>query len=253
MTLFSKIVKYIRKVVSVTPKKYLKFNSFGNTHVFKFAFCSLFSNYHLRSTVKRERFFVHVYFTNETVSQTNVTIGPMKMFRLEHETMNVYQPNVARFVHMESRVWQFQGLWTTGVNFREARKVNQFGRTYHTGATISIRLNRALRYKRAVIFVQFIRLTFSEYSPSRRLLLDMDSYYCLWLCAEEVTSRQEALLCDGCDRWQHQRCQTGITRKSTERLFGDASIAAPVQPQSLKVQDSATKVWTPSAFRRHLR
>ena len=26
--------------------------------------------YHLRSTVKRERFFMHVYFSNETVSQT---------------------------------------------------------------------------------------------------------------------------------------------------------------------------------------
>ena len=127
--------------------------------------------------------------------------------------------------------------------FRNYKSLNQFGRTYHTGATISIRLNRALRYKRAVIFVQFIRLT-SEYSRSRRLLLDMDSYYCLF-CAEEVISRQEALLCDGCDRWQHRRCQTCITRKSTERLFGDASIAAQVQPQSLKVQDSATKIWTP--------
>ena len=40
----------------------------------------------------------------------------------------------------------------------------------------------------------------------------MESFYCIF-CAEEVTSRQEALLCDGCDRWQHLRCQTGITRK----------------------------------------
>ena len=63
-----------------------------------------------------------------------------------------------------------------------------------------------------MIFVQFISLTISEYSRSRRLLLNMDSYYCLF-CAEEVTSRQEALLCDGCDRWQHRRCQTGITRE----------------------------------------
>ena len=47
--------------------------------------------YHLRPTVKRERFFVHVYFSNETVCQTTVTIRPMKMFRLEHETMNVCQ------------------------------------------------------------------------------------------------------------------------------------------------------------------
>ena len=60
-----------------------------------------------------------------------------------------------------------------------------------------------------MIFVQFIPLTISR---SRRLLLDVDSYYCLF-CAEEVTSRQEALLFDGCDRWQHRRCQTGITRE----------------------------------------
>ena len=40
----------------------------------------------------------------------------------------------------------------------------------------------------------------------------MDSYYCIF-CSEEVTSRQEALLCEGCDKWQHWRCQTGITRE----------------------------------------
>ena len=38
----------------------------------------------------------------------------------------------------------------------------------------------------------------------------MDSYYCIF-CSKEVTSRQEALLCEGCDKWQHRRCQTGIT------------------------------------------
>ena len=59
--------------------------------------------YHLRSTVKRERFFAHVYFSNETVSQTTVSTGQMKMFRLEHETMNVCQRNVARFGHLECR------------------------------------------------------------------------------------------------------------------------------------------------------
>ena len=32
--------------------------------------------------------FSHVYFSNETVSQTTVSTGPMKMFCLEHETMN---------------------------------------------------------------------------------------------------------------------------------------------------------------------
>ena len=59
--------------------------------------------YHLRSTVKRERFFAYVYFSNETVSQTTLSTGPMKMFRLEHETMNVCQRNVACFGHMECR------------------------------------------------------------------------------------------------------------------------------------------------------
>ena len=60
-----------------------------------------FLYYHLRSTVKRERFSAHVYFSNETVSQTTVSTGPMKMFRLEHETMNVCQRNVTRFAHVE--------------------------------------------------------------------------------------------------------------------------------------------------------
>ena len=57
--------------------------------------------YHLRSTVKHERCFAHVYFSNETVSQTTVSTGPMKMFHLEHETMNVFQRKVARFAHVE--------------------------------------------------------------------------------------------------------------------------------------------------------
>ena len=57
--------------------------------------------YHLHSTVKRERFFAHVYFSNETVSQTTVSTGPMEMFPLENETMNVCQRNVACFGHVE--------------------------------------------------------------------------------------------------------------------------------------------------------
>ena len=51
--------------------------------------------------MKRESFSAHVYFSNETVSQTTVSTEPMKMFRLEHETMNVCQRNVARFAHVE--------------------------------------------------------------------------------------------------------------------------------------------------------
>ena len=37
----------------------------------------------------------------------------------------------------------------------------------------------------------------------------MESYYCIY-CNEEVTARQEALLCD---KWQHRRCNTGISRQ----------------------------------------
>ena len=45
--------------------------------------------YHLGSTVKRERFFAQVYCSNETVSQTTVSTGPMKMFRLDWTNENV--------------------------------------------------------------------------------------------------------------------------------------------------------------------
>ena len=45
-------------------------------------------------SVKRERIFAHV-------SQTTVSTGPMKMFRLGHGTMNVCQRNMARFGHVE--------------------------------------------------------------------------------------------------------------------------------------------------------
>ena len=66
---------------------------------------------HLRSTLKRERFFAHGYFSNETVSKTTVSTGPMKMFLLEHEAMNVCQRNVARFGHMFDKINDiFQGF-----------------------------------------------------------------------------------------------------------------------------------------------
>ena len=32
-------------------------------------------------------------------------------------------------------------------------------------------------------------------------------------CNKKVTSRQEALLCENCNRWQHRICKTGILRK----------------------------------------
>ena len=53
--------------------------------------------------MKHERFFAHVYFSNETVSEMTVSTGPMKMFHLKHETMHVCQRNVAHFVHVECR------------------------------------------------------------------------------------------------------------------------------------------------------
>ena len=69
------------------------------------------------------------YFSNETVSQTTVSTGPMKMFCLEHETMNVCQRNVACFVRMKCR---FDKI-TTFFMVLEALKVNKFERNYRTG------------------------------------------------------------------------------------------------------------------------
>ena len=64
----------------------------------------------LRSTVKCERFFVHACFSNEIVSRTTVTIGPLKMFRLEYDTMNVWRSNlfaiIAYNVQRESEIEQ---------------------------------------------------------------------------------------------------------------------------------------------------
>ena len=97
--------------------------------------------YHLRSSVKRERFFAHVYFSNETVSQTTASTGPMKMFRLEHETINVCQRNVARFDHVEcmsdkatvTTFFRVLEAWCH-CDFRkmDALNVNKSGRTYRT-------------------------------------------------------------------------------------------------------------------------
>ena len=83
--------------------------------------------------MKCERFFAQVDFSNETVSHATVSTGPMKTFRLEHGTMNVYQRNVA---HFWSRGCRFEGFgdWCH-CDFRkmEALKANKFGRTYRTG------------------------------------------------------------------------------------------------------------------------
>ena len=91
--------------------------------------------------MKRERFFAHVYFSNETVSQTTVSTGPMKMFRLEHETMNVCQRNMARFGHVEgmfdkvNKIFRVLEAWCHCDFSRkmDALNVNKSGRTYRTG------------------------------------------------------------------------------------------------------------------------
>ena len=44
----------------------------------------------------------------------------------------------------------------------------------------------------------------------------MEEFYCV-SCSEIVTTHQEALLCDRCERWQHRRCGTGITRETYRR------------------------------------
>ena len=59
--------------------------------------------YHLPSTVKRESFsHMFIFQTRQSPSQL-CRQDQMKMFHLEHETMNVCQRNVERFVQMECR------------------------------------------------------------------------------------------------------------------------------------------------------
>ena len=70
---------------------------------------------------------------------------PMKMFCLEHETMNVCQKNVAHFVHVWSvgltnltTFFRVLEAWCH-CNFREveALKVKKFGWTYRTGTQVA--------------------------------------------------------------------------------------------------------------------
>ena len=32
------------------------------------------------------------------------------------------------------------------------------------------------------------------------------------VCGKLVRPRQEALLCEGCERWQHRTCETGVSQ-----------------------------------------
>ena len=88
--------------------------------------------------MKHERFFVHVYFSNVTVSQTTVSTKPMKMFRLKHETMRAGQTNVVRFVYTMCRFLKFEYVFS-GFKFSTLGlrlKVNRFGRIYRTGVVL---------------------------------------------------------------------------------------------------------------------
>ena len=102
LQLFSVMVRRLHYINNAFKDKFpLLFQiNFYQNHFFFSGQSMMIQYYHWRSTMKRERFFAQVYFSNETVSQTTVSTGPMKMFRLEHETMNVCQRNVARFGHV---------------------------------------------------------------------------------------------------------------------------------------------------------
>ena len=48
----------------------------------------------------------------------------------------------------------------------------------------------------------------------------MEEFYCIF-CSEIVSSRQEALLCGGCEKWQHRRCHTGVDRATYRQAVRD--------------------------------
>ena len=81
--------------------------------------------YHLLSTVKRERFSAF-FFSNVTVSQT-LSTGPMKMFCLDRETMNVCQRNVACFAHVECRFDKIRDIFQGFGSLMSLQQVNKFG------------------------------------------------------------------------------------------------------------------------------
>ena len=59
-------------------------------------------------------------------------------------------------------------------------------------------------------------------------------------CKQEVRPRQEALLCDSCDEWQHRTCNSGITRNQYCQAVKDgADIKWQCTPCRLR-QDSTT-------------
>ena len=48
----------------------------------------------------------------------------------------------------------------------------------------------------------------------------MEEFICIF-CSEIVTSRQETLLCGGCDNGQYRRCYTGVDRETYRQAVRD--------------------------------
>ena len=141
--------------------------------------------YHLRSTMKRECFFVHVYFSNETVTQTTVSTGPMKMFCLEHETMNVCQRNVARFADVEYRFDKikdmFQGFGSLGrVRLGIFRNKNVFRNifwlfcSWGQNSQNGIQVFRNENSSQTNAYLHYSNYSYSGLIPNERAL----SFYC---------------------------------------------------------------------------
>ena len=72
----------------------------------------------------------------------------------------------------------------------------------------------------------------------------MEEFYCIF-CSEIVTSRQEALLCGGCEKWQHRRCHTGVDRATYRQAVRDGqdiSWTCPYCKEETPVPTAASSV-----------
>ena len=72
--------------------------------------------------------------------------------------------------------------------------------------------------------------TKEDRSTSKRMAAP---YPCI-KCKQEVRPRQEALLCDSCDEWQHRTCNSGITRNQYHQAVKDGADMAvfPMQAET---------------------
>ena len=84
-------------------------------------FCKVFRSCKSITTVNHEvwTFFTHDYFINETVSQSNVSTGPMKMFHFGAWNYECLSKECSTFCSHGVQVWQnwrhFSGFWKLGV------------------------------------------------------------------------------------------------------------------------------------------